>query len=287
MTSIIFASTAVTAIGFLCAAILAAASKIMYVPTNENTDKIRECLPGANCGACGFAGCDGYSEALSSGADVPTNKCIPGGDNVSLQISEILGVDFEDVEEMLAVVRCGGSTCSTHNKMDYSGTKTCAAANLFYGGQGACEHGCLGFGDCQTVCPNGAISVRDGAAHVDTELCTGCGLCAKQCPKSLIAVVPAKAKTVVLCSNTNKGAATRAACSNGCLGCGKCVKECSAQAISVVNNLAVVDNEKCSGCGACAGACPTKCIRFVGVPEDGTQQVVLISNFLIQEAKKR
>ncbi len=263
MNGIVFATLAVTAIGLLCAVMLAAASKIMHVPVDERTEQLRECLPGANCGACGFAGCDGYAAALTSEEDIATNLCIPGGDGVSKQISEILGVDFADVTEMVAVVKCSGSSRATHNKMDYSGIETCAAAKLFYGGQGACAYSCLGFGDCAAICPDDAISVIDGVARVNAMKCTGCGMCAKQCPKEIIAIVPADTTAVVKCSNTDKGAATRAVCKSGCIACGKCAKECPSQAISVEDNLAVIDNEKCTGCGICVEVCPTKCIDFM------------------------
>ena len=55
------------AIGFICAVVLVAASIIMAVKEDERIPKVRECLPGANCGACGYAGCDGYAKALAAG----------------------------------------------------------------------------------------------------------------------------------------------------------------------------------------------------------------------------
>ena len=73
----------------------------------------------------------------------------------------------------------------------------------------------------------------------------------------MIAIIPQSAKTAVLCSNHDKGAVTRKACSAGCIGCMKCVKTCEHDAVHVEGNLASVDYEKCVGCGACAQACPT------------------------------
>ena len=46
-------------IGFIAGLGLSLASKFMSVPTDEKQQKIREALPGANCGACGYSGCDG------------------------------------------------------------------------------------------------------------------------------------------------------------------------------------------------------------------------------------
>ena len=42
---------------------LTVASKFMAVEVDERIPMVRECLPGANCGACGFAGCDDAREA--------------------------------------------------------------------------------------------------------------------------------------------------------------------------------------------------------------------------------
>jgi Na+-translocating ferredoxin:NAD+ oxidoreductase RNF subunit RnfB len=263
MDSIILATAAVSVIGLLCAVMLATASKIMAVPVDERTGQIRSCLPGANCGACGYPGCDGYAAALTSGKGVATNLCIPGGDSCSKQISEVLGVAYEDVIEMVAVVKCSGTLQVTSNKMDYSGIQSCAAVKLFYGGEGACAYSCLGYGDCASVCPNNAVSVVDGVARVNIRLCVGCALCAKQCPKGIIAIVPLAKKPAVKCSNTDKGALTRAVCKGGCIGCGKCVKTCPEGAIALTNNLAAIDSNRCTGCGACVEGCPTHGISFI------------------------
>ena len=59
LEAILSAVISVTAIGIICAVMLVVAAKFMSVPENEKVKKIRECLPGANCGACGYTGCDG------------------------------------------------------------------------------------------------------------------------------------------------------------------------------------------------------------------------------------
>ena len=53
---ILIAIVSVAVIGFICAVMLVLAAKFFAVPENEKLSKIRECLPGANCGACSFAG---------------------------------------------------------------------------------------------------------------------------------------------------------------------------------------------------------------------------------------
>lgn len=262
MNSIVFAVVSVTVIGVICSVILSIASKVMHVPVDERTEKVREALPGANCGACGYPGCDGYAEALTSGECTETNLCAPGGDAAGQAICDILGLTFTDVIEKVAVVKCGGECGATKDKTDYAGIKKCSAAKLLYGGQGECSYSCLGFGDCAAVCPNDAIYIEDGLAHIDRPKCIGCGLCAKNCPKSIITIVPDVIKSVVKCSNHDKGADVRAACSVGCIACKKCERECHAGAILVEDNLAHIDYDKCDGCGKCAEVCVTKCIQL-------------------------
>lgn len=259
MNTIVLAILAVTVIGIICAVMLAVASKVMAVKVDETVGRLREALPGANCGACGYAGCDGYATALGSGEGVKTNLCVPGADAVSKQLSEILGVAFENVVEKVSVIHCTGDYSVTSDKLDYQGIRTCAAVKLF-GGKGACSYGCIGFGDCERICPEGAICIENGLAHVDTRKCTGCGLCAGACPNKIITLEADTIKTAILCSNKDKGAVVRKKCSRGCIACGKCARECPVQAIVIENNLARIDYSICTGCGHCAEICPVNCI---------------------------
>ena len=260
MDGIIFAIVSVTVIGIICAVMLVVASKVMAVKEDERFPAVRECLPGANCGACGYAGCDGYAHALIDEEGVKTNRCVPGGDQVSKKLSEVLGVAFEDVIEQVAVIKCKGDCNATSDKMEYQGMESCAAAKLVFGGKGKCTFGCMGLGDCAKVCPEGAICLENGIAHVNTRLCVGCGMCTTVCPNKLISVMPDVEKVLVTCSNTDKGAVTRKACSHGCIGCRKCEKECPTGAVTVVDNLARINYELCTDCGHCTEVCPTGCI---------------------------
>lgn len=265
INDILTAIIPVVIIGIICGTVLVIASKLMAVKEDERFPKIRECLPGANCGACGFAGCDGYAKALCEQEGLATNLCVPGADAVSKQLSEIMGVEFEDVIEQVAVVHCAGDCDRTQDKYEYSGLQSCAAAKLLYGGKGSCTYGCLGLGDCVSVCPKNAISVKNGVAVVDSKECIGCGLCTKTCPQKIISLVADIEKVVVTCSNKDKGAVTRKACSNGCIGCKKCERVCPLGAIKVVDNCAVIDYDKCTDCpdfGVCAKNCTTGCIML-------------------------
>lgn len=259
--SILIAVLVVAGIGLVCGILLAVASHFMSVKENEKKSAVRNCLPGANCGACGYAGCDGYAEALAEGK-AATNLCVPGADAVSKKISEVLGVEFQDVVEQVAFVHCNGSCGKTEKKQEYEGIKSCSAAKLIYGGPGSCTFGCIGYGDCMAVCPNGAICLDDGIARIDTRKCVGCGLCVKACPQHIITLFPDVQKTVVMCSNKEKGAVARKKCTSACIGCKKCELNCPSKAVKVVNNLAVIDYDLCTDCGLCAENCPVKCIKI-------------------------
>lgn len=266
--SIIIPIAAVTVIGIICGVMLVVASKFMAVPEDETFVAVRECLPGANCGACGYAGCDGYAHALADGDTKATNLCVPGGADASNQVAAILGLEAGEAVKKVAYVACCGSSENVAHRHEYVGIQSCSAANLLYAGDSLCAYGCLGYGDCVSACPNDAITVRDNLARINLKLCTGCGLCAKKCPNHLIHIVPENVRYIIDCSNHDKGANTRKTCKVGCIGCRKCEKECPAGAITVVDNLAVIDHEKCTSCGHCKEICSTGCISkvFFNIP---------------------
>lgn len=248
------------AIAVVCGVILTVSSNLFAVKEDEKFLSIRDCLPGANCGACGYSGCDSYAKALSTGECDVTNACVPGGDGTAKQIAEILGVEAEDVVEKVAYVACNGNCNVTERKFDYRGERSCRIANMSYNGDKLCSFSCLGYGDCVAVCPQKAITIESGVAKVDPKSCIGCGICVRTCPNKVISLIEDTARVAVLCSNHDKGAVTRKACKNGCIACGKCEKTCPHGAIHVEHNLAVIDYEKCTGCGECAKACPVGCI---------------------------
>ena len=262
MSSILSAILIVAVIGVIGAVILVAASILMRVPVDERVEKVTACLAGANCGACGFAGCADYARSIVSDG-TPVNRCTPGGAACAKAIAEIMGVEAGQAVLQKAVVSCSGTCDKTTKKFEYQGVSSCLAVNNLYGGDGACAFGCLGYGDCAAACPFDAIHVgAGGVAEVDRDKCVGCGVCAGVCPKRIIAIVPEhKRKPVVLCRNTWKGADTRKACTAGCIGCMKCAKACPNEAITVENNVAYIDQDKCVGCQLCVKECPVGVIH--------------------------
>ena len=253
MNPILIAVIAVGAIGLVAGVILVLAGKFFAVPVDETQEKLRAALPGANCGGCGYSGCDGYASAVKDGA--PCNLCAPGGDDVMKALSAIMGVEAVSAEKKTAVVRCRGMLDVSPKRYVYDGVKTCKAASLLSGGDSGCRFGCLGYGDCVSVCDQNAIRVIDGVARVDRSLCSGCGKCTRTCPRTLIELLPEGSATA-LCRNTDKGADTRKACKVGCIGCMKCEKICPEGAVKVTNFCAAVDYDKCTSCGLCVETCP-------------------------------
>ncbi len=248
----------VVVIGLIAGLGLALASKFMAVPTDEKQEKIRECLPGANCGACGYSGCDGYAEAIAKGEAEP-NKCAPGGAAVAAALAGVLGVEVDSTPKV-AYVACGGNSEITKKKYDYSGMMSCAAANLIFAGPKECEYGCIGYGDCYKACQFGAIELVNNKPVICEDVCVGCGKCAAVCPKSVIKIVPKNSARRIVCSNKQKGAPVVKMCGASCISCGMCERACESGAIKVVDNIPVIDYSLCTSCGKCKDACKRKVI---------------------------
>ena len=263
---ILFAFILMLPLALVASILLSVLSHFFAVREDPKKIEIRECLPGVNCGACGYRGCDDYAAALVEGVAKP-NLCIPGAQAVADQIGAILGIEAEPFKDVVAFVACNGNCEATTLKAEYDGIKTCKAATMVYAGGNSCAYGCLGFGDCAEACPANAICTIDGIAHIDSSKCLGCGICKNICPKQIIKMIPQDATSVVMCSNKQKGADARKACKNACIGCKKCEKVCQQGAITVNNNVADIDYEKCNHCGMCAKECPTGCLKNVFLPD--------------------
>lgn len=259
MEIIIITTLVLTAIGLIVGVGLVFTGNKFRVEVDERETAVRECLPGNNCGACGFAGCDAMAAAIVKG-EAPVNGCPVGGGPVAQKIGEVMGVTAEAEERKVAFVRCKGSCEVTHNQGNYVGIKDCRSAVLSGINVTECDYGCLGFGSCAAVCPQNAIRVKNGVAEVDRRKCVGCGLCVKACPKGLIELIPSSKRVAVQCSNKDKGPLVKKVCSAGCIGCSLCVRQCEHDAVTVENNLTHINYVNCVQCGKCAEKCPVKVI---------------------------
>jgi len=251
---------ALTAMAAVFGAILAIASRIFAVDRDPRVEEIVEALPGANCGACGFPGCQGYAEAAVAAGVAPV-PCPPGGAEVARKVADILGADAGEHVAKVAVVHCAGGRSNAVRRLEYDGLMDCRAAMLVSGSPKACVFGCLGYGTCRDVCPFDAVALdADGVVHIDPVRCTGCGNCVEACPVNIIELVPEDMKVHVMCSSRDKGKKAKEVCQVACIACQLCVKKCPHEAIRMEDDLAIIDYAKCTNCGICAAVCPTKAI---------------------------
>ena len=260
MSWIVSPAAIVAAIALLAGLMLALAAKYLSVSQDEKLSLVRALLPGANCGACGCAGCDDYAaKMVNEGA--PINLCIPGGEDAMRKIGRTLGKDAAPIVPMTAIVACSRKPDPAALKMDYEGRKSCLAVSMFYKGDLNCAQACLGYGDCVSACRTEAISIKDGIASIDKKRCIGCGKCVSVCPQNTIYLWPQKAHIHVACLNPNRGQVTRKQCSSGCIDCHRCEKVCPTGAIYFREHIAWTDPDLCIQCGACVKACPVGVIH--------------------------
>jgi Na+-translocating ferredoxin:NAD+ oxidoreductase subunit B len=258
---IIWISIAALAILGLALGLLLGVSYLkLAIEADPRVAKIEAALPGANCAACGYAGCHGFAEALAAGK-VDASGCLFGGDSTGKLLAAVMGIEAKEIDPEAAYLLCGGGSAEATDRFQYQGAPNCKAANSTGGGFKTCTYGCLGFGDCAVVCPVDAIAISDNKLPiVDIKKCIACGKCLAECPRSLFVLLPKKTRFLVKCSSLDKGAFVRKACKVGCIACNLCQKACPHGAITIDDNLALIHQDKCKNAGECLKVCPTKTI---------------------------
>lgn len=222
--------------------VLGWANRAFHVPIDPRVEAINIALPGANCGGCGYVGCNEFAEAVVRG-DAAVTLCTVGGSSCASQIAEIMGVEVGQSFPWRAVVHCAATFDQRLGRTPYIGVGSCASANLVAGYQG-CAFGCLGLGDCVEACDFDAIHVVDGLARVDYTKCVGCRACAEVCPRKIIKMVPFKKERmlVVACSNQDMGKDVKLVCKVGCTGCTSCSRHSAL--IEMTGNVPRIDYER-------------------------------------------
>ena len=261
MLSILYAVALLGGLGMLFGVLLSYADKKFHVEVDERQLKIREAITGANCGVCGYPGCDAFAEAVFEGK-APIDGCIPGGQKALNAIAAIMGETAEQREPMIARVLCQGSAGMAKTRYVYTGIPSCRLAASMAGGPLKCNVACIGLGDCVQACQFDAIHIVNGLAVIDDDKCTACGTCVTACPHDVIRVLPKAADVIIRCRNVDRAREARDACSVACIGCKRCEKACQHGAIHVDNMHAAIDPATCTLCGDCVAACPTGSITM-------------------------
>jgi len=265
---ILIAILALGGIGLVSAIILYFVASKFKVYEDPKIDEVEEVLPSANCGGCGFPGCRAFAEATAKKAKEEKNLeglfCPVGGNEVMQKVGETLGLEIEAKDPMIAVVRCNGSRVNSPGKVQYEGVSSCSFAHALYAGEGGCQFGCLGLGDCVDACEFDAIHMSEerGLPEVNDK-CTACGACVEACPRDIIELRkrgPKEKRIFVSCVNKEKGAVAIKNCSVACIGCGKCEKVCEFDAITITSFLSYINFDKCKLCRKCVEVCPTNSI---------------------------
>lgn len=272
MNPILIAVTVLGGIGIVSAAVLYIVARKFNVAENPLVGEVEACLPGANCGACGFSGCHDFATNCVGSHSLKGKYCTVGGDKVMDAVGRLLGLDAEKGTPRIAVLRCNGSCLVRKQVTRYEGPRSCAIERLVYAGETDCQYGCLGCGDCVSACQFGAVTLNPatGLPEFDEEKCTACGQCVAACPGHVIELRnkgPKGRRVYVACSNHDRGAQARTECGAACIGCGLCAKACPFEAITVTDNLAYIDFEKCRLCRKCVSVCPSHCIEAVNFPD--------------------
>lgn len=260
-------------LGGIFALVLAIVYQWLKLEQDPRIKELEEALPGLNCGACGFASCLIYAEAVLRGETSP-NGCRPGGEEATQRLSAILGVNAPGYTKRIAVVHCGANASVRKKRGEYTGIPTCEGAQMVRGDI-LCAYGCLGYGDCFRACPFDAIVMKDGLPVVIPSKCTACGACVKACPRNLITIEAFDAVdglTAVLCGSHAPGKETKEICPVGCIGCGICAKLTQNTVFSIIDNLAKVDYNQATNqtnWELPRVKCPTGCIVQI-TEKDGT-----------------
>jgi Na+-translocating ferredoxin:NAD+ oxidoreductase RNF subunit RnfB len=251
-------------VGLTFGVLIALANKKLKVWEDPRIDQIADILPGANCGACGYAGCRAFAEGVVEGVVAPAG-CTVMSEGEREDLAAFLGVDAGEANKVVARLLCAGGTDVAPRKARYHGLASCGAAVAVSGGGKGCAWGCVGFGDCQVACDFDAIAMTaNDLPLVDVEKCTACGDCVVACPLDLFVLMPMDHKLIVQCRNLLDGDAAEAVCAVACTACGRCVQDAAPGLIEIQQGLAVVDYDKIETQNPAAiSRCPTNSIVWV------------------------
>ena len=276
MSSLVIAAGVLGVLGILLTTALMLGQRFLAVAEDPRIRVLEEALPGNNCGACGFPGCQGFAEALTTGAAQP-GQCTVSSSLMKERIARFLETSVGQIEQRVARLACAGGDNVSRPQARYLGPASCAAASLVGGGGRSCAWGCIGYGDCVEACTFDAIRLN---AHslpiVDESACTACGDCLPACPKDLFSLEPANDHLWVTCRNPEEGNVLTDACQVACTACSKCAFD-APEVIRMQDNLPVIDRARGESRQAIE-RCPTGAIVWIddGQPQRGREAVNVV-----------
>ncbi len=264
-----------TLIGFGAGVAIFVTNKILPKgkPSLEEAEKIKDLLPGIDCGACGYPGCFAYAQAAVKDKRLPARiTCQPlVQDRENLhRLEKYLGLSIDTAQlEKKALVHCSGNS---PNLVMYNGINSCRGAAQLASGFRECLYSCLGLGDCARLCPVNAITIdsKDRVAEVDWEKCIGCDLCVAACPLGLIELVPKTMPQYLGCNyQAAKEIPGRERCAVGCIHCKICVKVSSNGEVGwdKEKDLPYFDPQRSLFAAAAIAKCPRKIILTTSAAE--------------------
>ena len=109
------AAIVVGLVGVILGFFLGFSGEAFKVEVDEREEAICGVLPGNNCGACGYPGCDGVAAAIVKG-DAPVNACPVNTAENAAKIAGSMGVDAVESVKKVAFVKCAGDCESTTNE---------------------------------------------------------------------------------------------------------------------------------------------------------------------------
>ena len=191
---IIAATLVVGAVGLIIGILLGYAGQFFEVKIDPKQEAIRAALPGNNCGACGFPGCDGLAKAIFEG-NAAYDTCPVGGARSAAAISEIMGFEgsgaaastdreaaqAEDMSRGSAKSDDPSARAQTESKPapKKKPPRVIAAVR---------PDDCVACHICENTCKFDAIHVPEDRPVIDDDKCVGCGMCGRECPQNVLEV---------------------------------------------------------------------------------------------------
>ena len=251
-------------VGLTFGTLIALANKKLKVYEDPRITEVEDLLPGANCGACGFAGCRAFAEAVIKGEEPPATCTVMSEVEID-DVADYLGVSAGEADKVVARLMCAGGSDVAVQRAEYYGVESCAAAVAVGGGGKGCSWGCVGLADCAVSCDFDAIVMNEvGLPVVIPEDCTACGDCVEACPLGLFELVPQSEHLIVQCKSLLEGDDATEVCAVACNACGRCAVDAPDGLIEMTDGLAVIDRSRIELENKDAIArCPTGAIVWV------------------------